>query len=101
MKTAKTIVLVLVILQGGFLGIWKLQHTIDKQREALTEERDYVLLSSAKLLKAVSLEYAPLMADFYWTRVVQFYGNKHVRGDANLEELCRRLAITRPLHRIV
>ncbi len=97
MKTAKTIVLVLVILQAGFLGIWKLQHTIDKQRAALTEERDYVLLSSAKLLKAVSLEYAPLMADFYWTRVVQFYGNKHVRGDANLEELWPLLDITTTL----
>jgi tetratricopeptide (TPR) repeat protein len=97
MKSAKTIVLVLVMLQGGFLGIWKLQHTIDRQRAALSEERDYVLLSSAKLLKAVSLEYAPLMADFYWTRVVQFYGNKHVRGDANLEELWPLLDITTTL----
>ncbi len=97
MKSWKIIVLVLVILQGGFLGIWRLQHTIDKQRAALSEERDYVLLSSAKLLKAVSLEYAPLMADFYWTRVVQFYGNKHVRGDANLEELWPLLDISTTL----
>ena len=26
------------------------------------------------MLKAISLEYAPLMADLYWTRVVQYYG---------------------------
>lgn len=97
MKTAKVIVLVLLILQGGFFGIWKLQHSIDKQQAALREERDYVLLSSAKLMKAMSLEYAPLMADFYWTRVVQFYGNKHVRGDANLEELWPLLDITTTL----
>lgn len=97
MKFAKTIVLVLVILQGGFLGIWKLQHAIDTQRAALKEERDYVLLSSAKLMKTASLEYAPLMADFYWTRVVQFYGNKHVRGDANLEQLWPLLDITTTL----
>ena len=97
MKSAKTIVLVLVILQGGFAGIWKLQHTIDQQRAALSEERDYVLLSSAKLMKMMSLEYAPLMADFYWTPVVQFYGNKHVRGDANLEELWPLLDITTTL----
>ena len=97
MKTAKIIVLALVILQGGFLGIWKLQHTIDKQQAALKEDRDYVLLSSAKLMKTMSLEYAPLMADFYWTRVVQFYGNKHVRGDANLEELWPLLDITTTL----
>ncbi|PYT79894.1 MAG: hypothetical protein DMG40_14800 [Acidobacteria bacterium] len=97
MKAAKTIVSVLVILQAGFLGVWKLQHTLDKERAELREERDYVLLSSAKLVKAVSLEYAPLMADFYWTRVVQFYGNKHVRGDANLEELWPLLDITTTL----
>ena len=97
MKSAKIIVLVLVILQGGFLAIWKLQHSIDKQQTALKEERDYVLLGSAKLMKTMSLEYAPLMADFYWTRVVQFYGNKHVRGDANLEELWPLLDITTTL----
>jgi len=97
MKSAKTIVLALVILQGGFFGIWKLQHSLDRERTALKEERDYVLLSSPTLLKAVSLEYAPLMADFYWTRVVQFYGNKHVRGDANLEELWPLLDITTTL----
>lgn len=97
MKSAIIIVLALVILQGGFLGIWKLQHSIDKQQAALKEERDYVLLSSAKMVKTMSLEYAPLMADFYWTRVVQFYGNKHVRGDANLEELWPLLDITTTL----
>lgn len=97
MKAAKTIVLVLAILQGGFLGIWKLQHAIDKQQAALKEERDYVLLSSGKVVKMMSLEYAPLLADFYWTRVVQFYGNKHVRGDANLEELWPLLDITTTL----
>lgn len=97
MKSAKIIVLALVILQGGFLGIWKLQHSIDRQQAALKEDRDYVLLSSAKLMKTMSLEFAPLMADFYWTRVVQFYGNKHVRGDANLEELWPLLDITTTL----
>jgi len=97
MKSAKIIVLVLLILQGGFIGIWKLQHSIDKQHVALSEERDYVLLSSGKLMKVMSLEYAPLMADFYWTRVVQFYGNKHVRGDANLVELWPLLDITTTL----
>ncbi|HKE35483.1 MAG TPA: hypothetical protein VKB66_09765 [Candidatus Acidoferrum sp.] len=97
MKSAKIIVLALVLLQGGFLGIWKLQHAIDKQHAAVKEERDYVLLSSAKLMKTMSLEYAPLMADFYWTRVVQFYGNKHVRGDANLEQLWPLLDIATTL----
>jgi tetratricopeptide (TPR) repeat protein len=97
MKSTIAIVLVVLVLAGGFSGIWKLQHTIDRQRAALTEERDEVLLSSGKLLKLMSLEYAPLMADFYWTRVVQFYGNKHVRGNANMELLWPLLDITTTL----
>jgi hypothetical protein len=37
------------------------------------------------------------MGDFYWTRVVQFYGNKHMRGNANLELLWPLLDITTTL----
>jgi tetratricopeptide (TPR) repeat protein len=97
MKSTRAIVLLVLVFAGGFAGIWKLQHTIDRQRAALSEERDDVLLSSGKLLKLMSLEYAPLMADFYWTRVVQFYGNKHVRGNANMELLWPLLDITATL----
>lgn len=97
MKFLKTILLALVIFAAGFGAIWKLQHIIDKQHAALSQERDDLVLRSGKLLKMVSLEYAPLMADFYWTRVVQFYGNKHVRGDANLELLWPLLDITTTL----
>lgn len=97
MKFAKTILLALVIFAAGFGAIWKLQHIIDKQHAALSQERDDLVLRSGKLLKMVSLEYAPLMADFYWTRVVQFYGNKRVRGDANLELLWPLLDITTTL----
>jgi len=96
MKASRNTAL-LVILLGGFAGVWKLQHAIDKERDRLSEDRDAVLLRSSKMLKTMSLEYAPLMADFYWTRVVQFYGNKHVRGDANLELLWPLLDITTTL----
>jgi len=98
MSSQKSIaLLLLLILPGGFTGIWKLQHSIDAKRAALSEERDDVLLRSGKLMKLMSLEYAPLLADVYWTRVVQFYGNKHVRGNANLELLWPLLDITTTL----
>ncbi len=89
--------LLLLVLPLGFASVWKLQHTIDAQRESLNEERDEVLLRSRKLVKAMSLEYAPLLADIYWTRAVQYYGNKHMRGQANLELLWPLLAITTTL----
>jgi tetratricopeptide (TPR) repeat protein len=98
MKSEKAIAwLLLLVLPLGFAGIWRLQHRIDAQRASLSEERDDVLLRSGKLVKAMSLEYAPLMADIYWTRVVQYYGNKHVRGQANLELLWPLLDITTTL----
>jgi len=89
--------LLLLALPLGFAGIWRLQHDIDAQRVSLSEERDDVLLRSGKLMKVMSLEYAPLLADIYWTRVVQYYGNKHVRGQANLELLWPLLDITTTL----
>jgi len=89
--------LLLLVLPLGFAGIWRLQHDIDAQRVSLSEERDDVLLRSGKLMKVMSLEYAPLLADIYWTRVVQYYGNKHVRGQANLELLWPLLDITTTL----
>jgi tetratricopeptide (TPR) repeat protein len=71
----------------GFAGAWRLQRSIDAQRAAIYLERDELMLRSGKTVKAMSLEYAPLMADIYWTRAVQYYGNKRSRRDANLELL--------------
>ena len=89
--------LLLLVLPLGFACVWRLQHDIDGQRQSVSQERDEVLLRSGKLMKVMSLEYAPLLADIYWTRVVQYYGNKHVRGQANLELLWPLLDITTTL----
>ncbi len=98
MKSGKTIAwLLLLVVPLGFEGIWLLQHRIDTQRASISEERDEVLLRSPRLVKAMGLEYAPLLADIYWTRVVQYYGNKHLRGQANLELLWPLLDITTTL----
>jgi len=42
---------------------------------------------SPKLMKLVTLEYATLAADIYWTRAVQYYGSKHLGQDTDLESL--------------
>jgi len=92
-----TALLLALVLPLGFAGIWHLQHSIDSQLASVSQERDDVLLRSGRLVKWMSLEYAPLMADIYWTRVVQYYGNKHVRGQANLDLLWPLLDITTTL----
>jgi tetratricopeptide (TPR) repeat protein len=93
---SKTLVL-LVLLVLGFAGVWHLQHNIDVQRAALHQERDELVLRSGKLVRAMSLEYAPLMADFYWTRVVQYYGDKRAHHDPNYELLSPLLDLTTTL----
>lgn len=80
-------ILLLFVLPVGFTGIWRLQHSIDAQMVALHEEQDEVVISSTKVMKAMSLEYAPLVADIYWTRVVQYYGSKSERRQETLESL--------------
>jgi tetratricopeptide (TPR) repeat protein len=87
----------LILLPLGFAGVWQLQQRIDAQRAALHQERDELVLRSGKLVKEMSLEYAPLMADIYWTRVVQYYGEKRAQHDSNFELLWPLLDLTTTL----
>ena len=85
------------VLLVGFAAIWYLQHRIDGQRAALHQEEDELVLRSGPMLKMMSLEYAPLVADLYWTRVVQYYGRKETRPDANIALLWPLLDVTTTL----
>jgi len=84
-------------LLAGFAVVCVLQARIDAERQAVQEERDELLLRSPNLVKKMSLEYAPLMGDVYWTRAVQYYGEKHQEQDQNLELLWPLLDITTTL----
>jgi hypothetical protein len=85
------------VLLLGLAGVWRLQHAIDAQLAATHQEQDDLVLRSGPLLKAMSLEYAPLTADLYWTRVVQYFGDKRVRKDANIDLLWPLLDVTTTL----
>jgi hypothetical protein len=82
-----TALLLLPVLVAGFAGVWQLQRKVNFEREAMREEQDEVLVRSPKLMKVVTLEYGTLAADIYWTRAVQYYGNKRLGQDTNLESL--------------
>lgn len=81
----------------GFGGVWNLQHTIDAETAGLHQEPDDLVIRSGPLLKVMSLEYAPLLADLYWTRAVQYYGNKHKLRDSHIPELWPLLDLTTTL----
>jgi len=90
-------VLLGVMITVGLAGVWQLQKKIDTQKQALRMERDELTLRSPKLIQKMSLEYTPLVAALYWTRVVQYYGEKHRFGHRNLELLWPLLDITTTL----
>jgi len=86
-----------VLLIGGFVGVWQLQARIDQQKNTVTAAQDQLALQSGKVLKALGLEYAPLMGAIYWTRVVQYFGEKHRLHQTDLELLWPLLDITTTL----
>lgn len=65
-----------VLLMAGFLGMWRLQMRIDAEQKASGMEVDELAIRSGSLAKEMSLEYAPLMGAIYWTRAVQYFGEK-------------------------
>jgi tetratricopeptide (TPR) repeat protein len=76
-----------ILLVTGFAGVWQLQIKIDEQQKATHVELDELAIGSPKIIKAMSLEYAPLVAAMYWTRAVQYFGEKHRLHQGNLELL--------------
>lgn len=58
------------------LGSVPLLQQVDREREDQTL-RDVLYIPSAETVKRLSLGYDGLMADVYWTRVVQYFGGKH------------------------
>jgi hypothetical protein len=89
--------LLIVLLVAGFAGVCVLQTKIDKQKSSITVEQDQLAFRSGKLVKALSLEYAPLLGAVYWTRVVQYFGEKHRLRQTNLELLWPLLDIATTL----
>jgi hypothetical protein len=87
----------LLAMAGGMAGVARLQKSIDLDRAMLHVESEDVTLTSASLIKHLSLEFAPLMAAIYWTRTVQYYGVKHHFQDPNLQLLWPMLDITTTL----
>ena len=58
---------------------------------------EVLYISSPTLLKRMSLGYDGLLADIYWTRAVQYFGDKLTRGSEHFDLLAPLLEITTTL----
>lgn len=80
-----------------FASVAALQTRIDAQTRKQSQTQEMLLLSSPTVVKKLSLGYDSLLADVYWTRVVQYYGERLVKGGADYDLLWPLLDITTTL----
>jgi hypothetical protein len=86
--TAVPVLLISVVL---------LQQRIDVSAAPLQDQKPELVLRSGAMLKKLSLGYDPLLADIYWTRAVQYFGERVGVPGATFELLGPLLDITTTL----
>jgi tetratricopeptide (TPR) repeat protein len=91
--TVVSLVLLVTLFAGSVLTLRKVEAL--RGREATLEEILY--LPSGKMLKRMSLGYSSLLADIYWTRAVQYFGNKYEQHSTRYDLLAPLLEITTDL----
>jgi tetratricopeptide (TPR) repeat protein len=87
-RTAGTAALVVVLL------LFPLQRAISRNLGAMEADEPQLIVSSGPLLQKLSMGYAPLMADIYWTRAIQNFGTHLANQDTNVSLLAPLLNIT-------
>lgn len=85
--------LLVLTLGGSILTLVK----IDSVRGPQATLEDVLYISSSKSLKRLSLGYQSLLSDIYWTRTVQYFGDKHIVEDVHYDLLYPLLDITTDL----
>jgi len=88
---------VLLVVPVLFAALAALQVRIDAQARAMGDEREELLLRSPATLKQLSLGYDSLLADLYWTRAIQYYGERMGTEHARFDLLWPLLDITTTL----
>jgi len=86
-----------VLLFASLTGLWQVQRALDRARGPAAEIADVLYLPSGKLLRQLSLGYEALLADIYWTRVVQYFGRRRLAQATRFDTLGPLLNITTEL----
>lgn len=86
-----------VLLVCSLAALWPLQRAIDRARGPAAEITDVLYVPSGKLLRRLCLGYEGLLADVYWTRVVQYFGRRRLAQSTRFDLLGPLLRITTEL----
>jgi hypothetical protein len=79
------------------LGLIPIQRSIDQRSESNRGVAEVLFLPSGKVLRQLSLGYEGLLADLYWTRVVQYFGRTRMAHSSEFKLLGPLLQITTDL----
>lgn len=85
--------LLAALFTASVISVQKIENV--RGKEATLEEVLY--MPSATAIKRLSLGYTGVLADVYWTRAVQYFGNKHVQRSTRYDLLYPLLDITTDL----
>src|SRR5437764_2241823 len=95
-RRASTIIAVGVLVLA-FGGALLALHQVDEVRGKQATLEEVLYIPSGKTLKKMSLGYTGLLADIYWTRAVQYFGQKHHEEALRYDLLYSLLDITTDL----
>jgi hypothetical protein len=86
-----------LLLVTGLLVLAPVRRGIDRSLIAVSEPGDALYWASGESLRHLSLGYEGLLADVYWTRVVQYYGRQRLAQSGRFDLLAPLLQITTTL----
>ncbi len=86
-----------VILIASFLALVPLQRGVDRQLTGQRKLEELLYLPSVKVLRRLAMGHEGLLANIYWTRVVQYFGRKKLDHSARFDLLGPLLQITTEL----
>lgn len=89
----RVVIVACLIAVVSVVGMVASAHAVYRIRPNDTLQ-DALLVSSPQAVKKLSLGYSGLLANIYWTRVVQYFGGKHQAGAEEYKALAPLLDIT-------
>lgn len=94
--TGRVNAVAIAVLLFSMAGGVAMLHAIDQMRRA-SPPQEALYISSPKVLRRLSLGYTGLLADIYWTRAVQYFGEQHHAGSGDFRLLAPLLEVTTEL----
>jgi len=86
-----------LLIVAALAALVPLERGIDRRKPGAAQFADVLYLRSAQRLRLLSLGHAGLLADIYWTRVVQYFGRRRIAQSSEYKLLGPLLTITTEL----